>query len=445
MNNFDRVIWSEGLLLRPQLFQQQERFLERQFDARIDAVRPYTWGIKRLLIDAKLLQLGKVSIQEASGIFPDGTPFDIPNTQTAPTPIELPKDLRDVTVYLAVPISSAGTQLASHGQSEQMTRYGITDCEVADQNSNDFTMELIEVGELNLKLICGDQNLPGFSYLPIAKVLETQADGTLKLDKRFVPPCLTTSASTLLDNLLEGIIGITRQRADHIAKSFGERSVSTTAGVAEFLMLQMLNRYEAALNHIQQQKNLHPEIVYRELLQFASELATFTKTSKRPDPMPVYNHETPSGCFPAIAEIINRALTTVSEQRAVSLEIEEKRFGVRVVRSGDTKLFQNARCVLAVKADLTTDEILKIFPRQIKIAPIERVSEFVNNQLPGIEIIALPTAPRELPYHSGFHYFSLDATNQYWPEVAKTSALAFHIAGEYPGLVLEMWAIKGNG
>jgi type VI secretion system protein ImpJ len=52
-------------------------------------------------------------------------------------------------------------------------------------------------------------------------------------------------------------------------------------------------------------------------------------------------------------------------------------------------------------------------------------------------------APRQIPYHAGFNYFELDTrNNELWKQLEASGGLAMHIAGEFPGLELEFWAIR---
>ena len=92
MSENNRVIWSEGLFLKPQHFQQQDRYLESYIEARAGSLRNYPWGFTELKLDNDLLSIGKLAIAKASGVFPDGTPFDIPNRDEAPEPLELDGD-----------------------------------------------------------------------------------------------------------------------------------------------------------------------------------------------------------------------------------------------------------------------------------------------------------------------------------------------------------------
>jgi type VI secretion system protein ImpJ len=54
----------------------------------------------------------------------------------------------------------------------------------------------------------------------------------------------------------------------------------------------------------------------------------------------------------------------------------------------------------------------------------------------------MPTAPLEIPYHAGFDYFELDRGSEFWKQVATGSGLALHIGDGFPGLELELWAIR---
>ena len=74
---------------------------------------------------------------------------------------------------------------------------------------------------------------------------------------------------------------------------------------------------------------------------------------------------------------------------------------------------------------------------------MEQLRELVNLQLPGIELIPLPVAPRQIPYNAGFTYFQLEKTPENWAHLKRSGGIAFHFSGEVPGLELELWAVKG--
>ena len=47
-----KVLWTEGLFLRPQHFQQQDRYHEHNLSARVGRITPYPWGVTALVLIA---------------------------------------------------------------------------------------------------------------------------------------------------------------------------------------------------------------------------------------------------------------------------------------------------------------------------------------------------------------------------------------------------------
>ena len=90
MSWYSKVLWSEGLFLRPHHLQQNDRYVERLLEGRMRQVTPYPWGFSHLEIDHDLAQQSKFSLRRATGVMPDGTPFDIPADSPIPDPIDVP-------------------------------------------------------------------------------------------------------------------------------------------------------------------------------------------------------------------------------------------------------------------------------------------------------------------------------------------------------------------
>ena len=64
----NRVVWQEGMFLRAQHFQQQDRALEAMLRGRTAALRPHPWGITELAIDRDLLATGRFALAHAAGV-----------------------------------------------------------------------------------------------------------------------------------------------------------------------------------------------------------------------------------------------------------------------------------------------------------------------------------------------------------------------------------------
>src|SRR6185312_3783273 len=103
----NRVIWQEGMFLRAQHFQQQDRWLESLLRGRVGALRPHPWGLVEYSIDRDLLSTGRFALASGAGVFEDGTPFVLPGETEHPPPLEPPATARNALVYLALPVRQA--------------------------------------------------------------------------------------------------------------------------------------------------------------------------------------------------------------------------------------------------------------------------------------------------------------------------------------------------
>jgi len=63
MSIYNKVVWSEGLFLRPQHFQQQDRYFERYVETRCQALIPHSWGFTSLELEPDLLSIGKFGLR----------------------------------------------------------------------------------------------------------------------------------------------------------------------------------------------------------------------------------------------------------------------------------------------------------------------------------------------------------------------------------------------
>lgn len=152
MNN-NRVIWSEGLFLRPQHFQQMERSIETLVGLRTSGATAHAWGFTRLQIDGEALKTGHVSITQAAGILPDGTPFAIPDESPAPPSLEVARDLKQAVVRLALPARRSGMPefAIDPGPAAALARYLAVERAVEDSVLGMNEAADMQVGQLNLR------------------------------------------------------------------------------------------------------------------------------------------------------------------------------------------------------------------------------------------------------------------------------------------------------
>jgi type VI secretion system protein ImpJ len=214
------------------------------------------------------------------------------------------------------------------------------------------------------------------------------------------------------------------------------------AEFADFLMLQTINRIEPLFAHFADSGALHPEELYEACVCAAGELTTFTTMAKRPPRFPGYRHDRLRESFEPVVASLHASLSVVLEQAAISIPLEPKRFGISVAIVTDRTLYATAVFILAARADVPSEDLRRRFPAQLKVGPVERIRDLVTLQLPGVPVAPLPVAPRQLPFHAGSAYFELDQSSDLWDQMKTSGGLAMHVAGEFPGLAVELWAIR---
>lgn len=443
MSENNRIIWSEGLFLRPQHFQQQERYLESWIEGRTVGLRPYSWGFTELEIERDLLAIGKVGLRRARGVFPDGTPFAMPENEPLPAPLEIGTQLRDQVIYLAIPLRKSGAlQSRRAGTNVELTRYRTRDLDVRDVTTESATATELEVGALNTLMMSQNEPADDFARIPLAHVVECRADNQVVLDERFIPTVLRCGGAGRLATFLMELQGLLHQRAEALAARAVASGRGGAAEIADFLMLQIVNRYEPVVTHLAANPGLHPEDLYQLALEITGELATLTAASRRPPQFPTYRHDALRASFEPVINALRGCLSVVMEQNAIPIPLAHKKFGISVASVADQSLFDTAAFVLAARADVPSEELRRQFPAQVKIGSVEKIRDLVNLQLPGIGLQPMPVAPRQIPYHAGFSYFELDRSHDLWRGLKGSGGIAIHQSGDFPNLAMELWAIR---
>ena len=443
MSSHSRVIWSEGLFLQPQHFQQQERYFERYIEGRCQPLVPYSWGFTELEFEADFLSIGKAGLRRASGVFPDGTPFRLPEDAPLPEPIDIGTDVRDQILYLGVPLRRAG-QLAAdrEGDGDALVRHEVRELEARSDASSGGEPALLEVGALRTRLLLASEVTATYACIPLAHIVECRADRQVVLSETFIPTVLKVQAARRLAAFTAELLGLFHQRGEALAGRVAATGRGAAAEFAEFLMLQTINRFEPLLAHCAEGGNVHPEWLFQLGVSAAGELATLTSTSRRPPRFPAYRHERLRESFDPVIAALRESLSKVLTQSAISIPIEPKKFGISVAIVSDRSLYNSAVFILAARADVAAEDLRRRFPAQIKIGPAEKITDLVRLALPGVPVHAIPVAPRQIPFHAGFAYFELDQTVDLWDQLKDSGGIAMHVAGEFPGLALEFWAIR---
>ncbi len=446
-----KVVWLEGMFLRTQHFQQQDRYLERLVARRTEGLTPHGWGVETLVINRDLLQDGQFGLLDARGVFPDGTPFSLPEDVAPPIRIP-PSTSGGARIYAALPVRQPHVkEVTTEEQPGQVTRFLAKDSEVGDTVAGKELAGLdsrstIKVATLRLRFLIDGQDLSGYSLLPVGRIADIQSERKITLDDGFIAPCLNCAAQAPLLSFASEISGRVNQRAEAVAARLGGHGSGGLAEVAELLTLQLLNRAQPLLATIEADASAqHPQFLFHSFLQLAGELATFTTDAQRAPAFTPYRHDDLQSCFQPLVEVLREELSKILPPTAIRIPMERRK-SVFVAMVPERSLFKTATFIVAARAPMPIASLASLFPAQVKFAPGEHIATVVHSALAGIPLRPLQVAPRQLPFVRNTLYYELDRNNQFWKQLERadgSSGMAIHVGAALQDLEFELWAVNG--
>jgi len=173
----EKILWGEGLFLRPQHFQLQDRYHEQRLNHTIHATIPFAYGVQSLLFDESQLSNHVLALQNIKLIWQDGEIYHAPAQDLLPEAILLDEmNLNgEMLVYLTLPIVQPNKHNVAHDTEVQASRYHSHLVETHDLFTDASPAEItllrrqatFKVMEAQVEL---QDQLDGCLYLPIAKI-----------------------------------------------------------------------------------------------------------------------------------------------------------------------------------------------------------------------------------------------------------------------------------
>ncbi|MGY4431014.1 type VI secretion system protein ImpJ [Bradyrhizobium sp. F1.13.1] len=429
--------------MRPQHFQQYDRWIEQLVENRVAGLIGYGWGVQKIAFDRNLLALGQVALSELEAIMPDGTALRVPEHVRLPIGRIPPPAARNLLVKIAVGTRrQAGSDFASDALAR---RHDQEVLQVRNASAPEKAPIDIRVASVITHLMFDGEEQGDLIALPICRIRDIDPAGAITLSHTYVPPAIDIHAVQPLIALLSEARSLLRTRAEALAaRADPSRATRDGAGLIDLVTLSIVNGAEAVFDHFAATRGHHPETLFRAVLGLAGQLSSFVGDRRLPEGMPPYRHEDLESCFRPLADTLHNLLSVAIESTAISLPLQDRGYGILIGQITDRTLFQNARFVLVAVGSVPTEKLRKQLPAQMKVGSVEQIRDLVNLQLPGVPIRALAVAPRELPYIQNAVYFELDQSVELWRILPRSAAFAFHASGDYSDLHLEFWAIRGK-
>ena len=435
MKFLSRVVWSEGMYLSPHHFQTQSRYFEDSMGFLAASLWREPWGLLHAELDPKAIRNGTAALLHASGIFPDGLAFDLPNSDPAP-PIRnllevFPSTDAVLPLYLTVPARKDNgfdcelTGTANGSRFSRMQR-------MLRDETNGIDEREIDLSQKNIRLTTEAELTPELLAIPIASVVR-DGRGHLACDEEFIPTCLRLSASEPLLLLVHRLLDAIGEKSATVSRSARRqgRFESGTAAldVANYWFLHALHNALPPLKHLAATSRAHPEDVFIELSRLAGALCTFAIDSD-PRQLPAYDHRNPGPSFRALDAHIRRHLEIVVPSNSVGLEFHPAEPYIHGADVTDERCLRRARWIFGIRSDLGESELLKLVPRLVKVCSLKFVPELVKRALPGLTLTHLPVPPSALRAEADMQYFSVDTSGPCWEHILQTRKVGIYIPGE---------------
>lgn len=433
MNEYQKVIFYEGMLIRPHHFQQAERHARTELNARIRSVSRHDWGISELEVDRDSLSSGLFNLLRCRGVMPDGLAFNMPDIHPLPPGQNFSEHFepsrKALHVYLTVPLEKHGGANCPLDEIRESPeyRFKMKNAPLADQNNGENHQE-IALGLPNFQIRFGDNAPAGCAAIKIAHLIR-QDDQRFVLLPQFIPASLHIAASGQLQRILRSLIGLLMEKHTTLRER-RQRQVSgeigfSAADIKLFWLMHTVNHFIPLLSHLESLPGpgCHPEELYMELLALAGQLSTFSADADLK--FPPYEHDNLSICFNRMYEAVKQLLDqAVPPPNYVRIPLASKDGSLYLGRIVNDALFSNARFYLVVKGEFDERRVADEMPRYIKIASPEEIHGLAESAVQGVKVSSVSRPPVGPPSGPGLLYFLLDRSGLFWDNIRRSGAIA---------------------
>ena len=292
----------------------------------------------------------------------------------------------------------------------------------------------LEVGALRTRLLLEREATEAYACLPLAHVVECRADQQVVLDDQFIPTILQIRAANRLATLATELLGLFHQRGEALGGRVAATSRGAASELADFLMLQAINRYEPVLAHFAESGVDPPGGVLPVLRRRGRGARDVHDDVEADAEIPEYRHDHLKETFEPVIVSLRESMSKVMTQngdsdsaRAAEVRHQRRdRAGSLAVQLGGLHPGGAGRRSGGERAAAVPDA------GQDRARRRESAISCVRG-LPGVPVVPVPVAPRQIPYHAGYAYFELDQTHELWEQLKNSGGVAIYVAGEFPG------------
>ncbi|GAB2182340.1 type VI secretion system baseplate subunit TssK [Denitratisoma sp. agr-D3] len=388
--------WSEGMLLSPQHFQQNDIYWHQQLWHRIASLQPNFWGVIDFSLVQVELQAGTVRVERLHAIFPDGLAVQCPlGCDIAPFNLNDPQiawnDQRRLKLHLCVPIR---TDAAASSNSDIRRFDSLPVHPTKDENTGDGT---VEVGRLapRLELLPESKVSGKYVSFPLLEVSKEAGNRFVLTD--FHPPLLRISAAAFLEKrgLQELLPQLVRALRDKAKELIGDRradddEAQTYANPEAKFQLHSARMLTSALPPFEilvAAGCAHPFDLYLALAHIVGQAAAIT-ADPMPPLLPTYLHNDALPAFRAAIDFLEERISRLqvaTESIYFQKNVSESAFTCQLPND----LLADKLLIELKPGNAQTSKALTEWLNQARIASEELMPTLAARRLPGAQLKAL--------------------------------------------------------
>ena len=181
----DPLLWSEGMLLTPQHFQQNDLYQEKQRLFMLQQIQPYYWGLSDFALKKTELEAGLIQVEKLVAVMKDGLCVQFGKPWARPYDLQLDisqhsdiKRRQWVMIHLLVPLRVDGAA----AENASIRRFKTVQGDMAIDDTNTDGRVALDRLQVRAQLWAGDNPPAQYESMPLCKVALTP-NGNVEIER----------------------------------------------------------------------------------------------------------------------------------------------------------------------------------------------------------------------------------------------------------------------
>ena len=439
MKSLKQVVWSEGMLLGQQHFQQWDDYIHAHHAFHREVSAHLGWGVVKAVIDDEALQNGQFQLNDYAVVFAEGTVVQHDADQ-GPLFCKLKADVHGhVSVYLAVPANESVSGISGYRDSAQLPGNIGRYMQANDRYDSTRTREVL-LSTPNLHLLTDDNSRDAFVSFKLADLV-SEGNEKYRIVTDYIPPVVHIKSSPVLLAMVDRLLDVIRAKIRALTDRRRQRSENvaefSNADVAHFWLLNNLNMTVPELNYLRTQPLQHPERLFLVLSRLGGALSTFS-LKYSVENLPRYTHSDLGAVFKSLEADLRDLIDTVIPSNFSTIQLKREAESLYSAVQFDLQVLEGGTFYLGVKLESKDSNWMEQFEKFAKVGSRDAIEMIVGSAMPGVTLRHQHRPPAQVPIRSHYEYFRVDGRGEFWDAVVSARSIAVYVPQMFAGALIEL-------